>query len=893
MNKQELASKIWALANNLRGKVSAATYKDYMLGFLFYKYLSDKEEYYLKNNLGYSEEELEEINENDNQPKTNCMNNLGYFISYKNLFSTWIKLDVDFTIENVTVALSAFERYIGTGYKKVFNNIFSTLSTRLTDLGTTDPDRTKNSKEIIKLVKSIPTNNKEDYDVLGFIYEYLLKNFAANAGKAGEFYTPHEASIIMAEIIAYYLRDKEQISIYDPTSGSGSLLINIGQAVSKYLGNKNKVKYYAQELIPETYNLTRMNLVMRDILPGNIMARQGDTLAKDWPYFEDGDPDSTYDYLSVDACCSNPPYSQAWDPRNDPRFDDYGLAPKSKADYAFLLHNLYHLNKDGIMTIVLPHGVLFRGGEEGVIRENLIKKHNIETIIGLPANLFYGTGIPTIIMVLRKHRIADDILFIDASKGFIKDGNKNKLRQRDIRKIVDTVIARKEYIPHYSRLVKYSEIEANDFNLNIPRYVNSNINEVPHDIYSLMYGGIPNEEIDGEKFAKFWEKFPSLKDELFVKKDIPFSDLKNDDIMSIIENNLEVKEFINDHKNKYSYLRKYLEKELLDDPKNIHLSSEENKIAQTLRDKLSGEDLIDYYDCFEALDNQWQNISLDLELVKENGLEIAKEIDEIKVLKKDSKTKKLEEKPVGFDGKLIPYSLIQSVYYFNEANEVEDIENELANCTSQKDELFESIDPDDKNELLKNDESGEIDSKKLKAKISDIKKQIKKGAEYEEDSYEQIVLEIDKLSTDISKLKSTLKVCKGKLNELNENKIKNLTDEEIHSLLIMKWINPICCEIENLGINLIKKFEKDIKKLAQKYEITFVDLESQIIETESSLSLMIKELDAAEFDKKGLLEFEKILCEEKRIENSIGKLDKKKYNTEELLEDLFDAMRGE
>ena len=426
MNKQQLASKIWALANELRGKVPAATYKDYMLGFLFYKYLSDREENYLIKNLGYERGELPEVKEEDDQPKKNCMDNLGYFIAYKNLFSTWINLGVDFSVENVTVALSAFERYISPAYKKVFSNIFATLSSRITDLGSTDPERTKNAGEIIKLVKSIPTDNREDYDVLGFVYEYLLKNFAANAGKAGEFYTPHEASVVMAEIIAYNLQHKETLSIYDPTSGSGSLLINIGQAVSSYLGDKNKIKYYAQELIPETYNLTRMNLVMRDILPGNIVARKGDTLDKDWPYFEDADPEKTYDYLSVDACCSNPPYSQPWEPREDPRFSGYGIAPKSKADYAFLLHNLYHLKSDGIMTIVLPHGVLFRGGEEGTIREKLVRKHNIDTIIGLPANLFYGTGIPACILVFKKNRTCRQIQFIDASG----DGNFEKGKHR-------------------------------------------------------------------------------------------------------------------------------------------------------------------------------------------------------------------------------------------------------------------------------------------------------------------------------------------------------------------------------------------------------------------------------------------------------------------------------
>lgn len=851
MNKQQLASKIWALANELRGKVPAATYKDYMLGFLFYKYLSDREENYLIKKLGYEREELSEVNDEDEQPKKNCMDNLGYFISYKNLFSTWINPDVDFSIENVTVALSAFERYISTAYKKVFSNIFATLSSRITDLGSTDPERSKNASEIIKLVKSIPTDNREDYDVLGFVYEYLLKNFAANAGKAGEFYTPHEASVIMAEIIAYNLQHKETLSIYDPTSGSGSLLINIGQAVSSYLGDKNKIKYYAQELISETYNLTRMNLVMRDILPGNIVARKGDTLDKDWPYFEDGDPDSTYDYLSVDACCSNPPYSQPWEPREDPRFSGYGLAPKSKADYAFLLHNLYHLNSDGIMTIVLPHGVLFRGGEEGIIREQLVRKHNIETIIGLPANLFYGTGIPTIIMVLRKVRESDDILFIDASMGFIKDGNKNKLRQRDIRKIVDTVISRKT-VDHYSRLVGFNELEQNDFNLNIPRYVDSSIKEETHDIFALMYGGIPNSEINSENLAPFWRQFPTLKDELFEPVNAEYSEAIAENLKEIIESNGDVASFISSHSDNFSYLKAYLDNEFLSDPEGIHLSSLEMKIAASIREKVGDNGLIDYYDCFEVLDNIWQEILLDLETVKTQGLAAARKIDDIKVLKKDTKTKKLEEKVIGIDGRLIPFTMIQKLYFSDLANEVTGLESEISSMTIEKDELLDSIEPEDKAELLKDGDSGDIDSKKLKAKIAEIKKNIKKGAEYEDDSYESIIMSINEANDKISKAKKALKAKKTSLDKETETKIKTLSDEEIHNLLVKKWIDPICDGIINLPHTLISSLESQIDTLSKKYETTFTDLDSQISAAESTLSGMLDDLTGSDFDMRAL-----------------------------------------
>lgn len=858
MNKQQLASKIWALANELRGKVPAATYKDYMLGFLFYKYLSDREENYLIKNLGYERDELHEVKEDDEQPKKNCMDNLGYFIAYKNLFSTWINLGVDFSVENVTVALSAFERHISPAYKKVFSNIFATLSSRITDLGSTDPERTKNAGEIIKLVKSIPTDNREDYDVLGFVYEYLLKNFAANAGKAGEFYTPHEASVIMAEIIAYNLQHKETLSIYDPTSGSGSLLINIGQAVSGYLGDKNKIKYYAQELIPETYNLTRMNLVMRDILPGNIVARKGDTLEKDWPYFEDGDPDSTYDYLSVDACCSNPPYSQPWEPREDPRFSGYGLAPKSKADYAFLLHNLYHLNSEGIMTIVLPHGVLFRGGEEGTIREQLVRKHNIDTIIGLPANLFYGTGIPTIIMILRKVRERSDILFIDASKGFIKDGNKNKLRQRDIRKIVDTVISRKN-IDRYSRLVSFDEIKQNEFNLNIPRYVDSSDKVEPHDIFALMYGGIPNAEINSENLAPFWRQFPTLKNELFKAINSKYSVTAGENLKEIIENNADVASFISFYNNKFSYLKTYLENEFLSNPASIHLSSLEMKIAASIREKIDDNGLIDYYDCFEALDNVWQEILLDLETVKTQGFAAAKEIDDIKVLKKDSKTKKLEEKVIGTDGRLIPFAMIQNLYFSDLADEVSALDIKISALANEKDELLDSIESYDKAELLKDGDSSDIDSKKLKSKIAEIKKNIKKGAEYEDDSYESIIMSIDETNNKISQAKKALKTKKTVLDSETEEKIKTLTDEEIHNILVKKWIDPICDGITNLPHTLIASLESQIDALSKKYDTSFTELDSQIIAAESSLSGMLDDLTGNDFDMQGLAELKKLL----------------------------------
>ena len=272
MNKQQLANKIWESANKMRSKIEANEYKDYILGFIFYKFLSDKETKYLKS-LGYTAEDLDTVTEDDTEIVENVKKNIGYFISYENLFSTWLEMGSDFNAANVTDALSAFSRLINPAHSKVFKDIFKTLETGLSKLGDTSGARTKAISDLIHLIKDIPMDGKQDYDVLGFIYEYLISNFAANAGKkAGEFYTPHEVSLLMSEIIAEHLKERTEIKIYDPTSGSGSLLINIGKSVSKYMSDSNGIKYYAQELKENTYNLTRMNLVMRGINPANILA---------------------------------------------------------------------------------------------------------------------------------------------------------------------------------------------------------------------------------------------------------------------------------------------------------------------------------------------------------------------------------------------------------------------------------------------------------------------------------------------------------------------------------------------------------------------------------------------------------------------------------------------
>lgn len=852
MNKQELASRIWESANNMRSKIEANEYKDYILGFIFYKFLSDKEETDLRRD-GWEEETMKEyLVESEAATVKLCQERYGYFISYDNLFSTWLKMGSDFDVSNVRDALSAFNRLINENHKKVFEKIFETLDTGLSKLGDNSGAQTKAISKLIALIDPIPMDDKQGYDVLGFIYEYLISMFAANAGKkAGEFYTPHEVSLVMSQIVADHLKDREKIEIYDPTSGSGSLLINIGQSVAKYMQDKDKIKYYAQELKENTYSLTRMNLVMRGIKAGNIVARNGDTLADDWPYFEENDKENTYEALFVDAVVSNPPYSQRWEPKEDARFANYGIAPKTKADYAFLLHDLYHLKNDGIMTIVLPHGVLFRGGEEGNIRKNLIENDNIDTIIGLPANIFFGTGIPTIIMVLKKKRDNNDVLIIDASKGFIKVGKNNKLRASDIKKIVDTVIKR-ESIEKYSRVVSKEEIRKNDYNLNIPRYVDSSEKVESYDIYASMFGGIPNSEI--EEYKEYWNAFPSLKKQLFDSINRDFSSCKEENIKKIILENEDVNSFINDFHNSFMSFETYLETELIENHATLNISKEESIIAENIFERIAHLNLLNKYNAYQLLDDDWGKIAVDLEIIKTEGFESTKKVDPNMVTKKkDGKDIEIQE---GWLGHVIPFDLIQKEKLSSELDELNSSISRLEEISSLYTETLEELTEEEKEEYseLLNDENNAF----VNAKVSKFAKQ-QKGQKFAAETVEYRLINVAKAIEEEKELKKKLKSQQSELEIASKKTIENLSDDEILILLKKKWISPLLDSLAKLPQILISEFATKLQKLSKKYETTYLDLDKEIKETEESLATMIDELEADEFDEKGLLELQKLL----------------------------------
>ena len=852
----------------MRSKIEANEYKDYILGFIFYKFLSDKQVKFLKEK-GMTDKELAKLNESQKDVVKFCQKSNGYFIAYEHLFSTWIEKDASksFEIANVQDALNAFERLLSPDFKKLFENIFTTLHDGLKKLGESSGAQTKAVAALINLIKDIPMDGRQDYDVLGFIYEYLISNFAANAGKkAGEFYTPHEVSVMMSEIIAEHLKDRKKIEIYDPTSGSGSLLINIGKSVSKYISGKNKIKYFAQELKANTYNLTRMNLVMRGIDVANIETRNADTLEDDWPL---EDPMTAMPSpLRVDAVVSNPPYSQNWDPdeskKNDPRYKSYGLAPKSKADYAFLLHDLYHLKADGIMTIVLPHGVLFRGDEEGEIRKRLIEQDNISAIIGLPPDIFFGTGIPTIVMVLRvKGDTEDGVLFVDASKGFVKQGKKNKLRACDIRRIVDTVVARKS-VPKFSRLVTRDEIRENKYNLNIPRYVDSSDDPVAWDLYATMEGGIPNSEIDA--LQKYWDAFGSLRKNLFRSDDTPYSQIVEGEISRIASADKSVGRFRKQFWEAFNGFDEYLEERLIGNMMKLSVVQEERIIGDEIFRRLEKVKAIDPYDAYQALDDLWLTTGNDLEMLQEEGFDAVRKVDPNMVIKKkDGKDQEVQD---GWVGHIIPFELAQRMLLDEDIAEIGAIELKLEEAGRKLEEIISEMSEEDKEKYL-NDDNTAFNSKavneaveeffasnfkSVKVKKADHLKYLLENGSFEDGSLSaQLVGAAENLAKE-KFFKSEIKEKRAALHQKTKETIEKLSDEDAKELLREKWIRPLERLLYLLPEMLVKELCDKVKVLGEKYAVTFADVESEIQKAQGTLKELVAGLTGDGFSKKALAE---------------------------------------
>jgi type I restriction enzyme M protein len=858
VNKQQLAAKIWESANQMRSKIEANEYKDYILGFIFYKYLSDKLVRFAKSQ-DFSEADIRALSEDDTETVDHIKSNIGYFIAHQHLFSTWIEHEGDFDVSHVRDALSAFSRLIHPNHKRLFDGIFKTLETGLSKLGDTAAKQSKAISELIQLIKVIPMDGRQGYDVLGFIYEYLIGMFAANAGKkAGEFYTPHEVSVLMSEVIANHVKDKETIQIYDSTSGSGSLLLNIGKSIAKHMANKDNIKYFAQELKENTYNLTRMNLVMRDILPTNIVTRNADTLEDDWPFFDDQDPVNSYNPLYLDAVVSNPPYSQKWDPTfkdSDPRYARFGLAPKSKADYAFLLHDLYHLKPDGIMAIVLPHGVLFRGGEEGEIRKSLIENDHLETIIGLPPNIFFGTGIPTIILILRQKRKSSDVLIVDASKGFAKEGKSNKLRASDIKKMADTVISRGS-LPRFSRLVPKTEIQENDYNLNIPRYVDSSEPNERWDLYASMFGGIPQSELDD--LVEFWQAFPKLRAALFTDNGTPYVMPKVADLATAIREHAEVKQFSKKFTAAFADFNPWLRKALLEKEQmlTLQIPQQEALISEALFARLKPIALIDKYHAYQILDDHWQPIAIDLEILQTEGFDAARVVDpHLVTKKKDGKDVEVQE---GWRGRILPFELAQETHLKPSLDTLRKQENRLSEIAASIEEIFESLSEEDRAaDTVAGDKFvNAAVVKEAKALLAEAKK----SNNFDPESYEAKIIQVAQLLGEDKTLTAETKQAAAALHLKTKAMIEGLSDSQVFDLLERKWIVPLCEELHRLPDQQIDILSTKLEALVEKYRITYADNAREIQQTETELVSLIDELDGNEFDLKGLAELKTLLA---------------------------------
>ncbi len=479
----ELQKQLWSIANTLRGNMDANDFKNYILGLIFYRYLSENLVNYVERTLlkddGITYVEAWKKDEYRYELKRYLIedSNMGYFIEAENLWSELIyKIQTGkFDISMLSKAINSIsDSTLGNEAEDDFENLFEDMDLNNSKLGRGEAERTKLISTIMLKINDIDFHHEDaEIDVLGDAYEYLISNFAASAGKkAGEFYTPQQVSRILAKLVT--INKSKLQNVYDPTCGSGSLLLRVGK--------ETKVSsYYGQEFNSTTYNLARMNMLLHGVSFKHFDIKNADTLEN--PKHKD---------MKFDAIVANPPYSAQWSADNkfieDERFSAYGkLAPKSKADFAFIQHMIFQLSDNGTMAVVLPHGVLFRGASEGTIREYLIKEKNyLDAVIGLPANIFYGTSIPTCILVFKKCRENEDnILFIDASKDFEAGKNQNRLRDEDVDKIIETYKNREE-IEKYSHVATLQEVEENEYNLNIPRYVDTFEEEEEIDIKQVQ-----------------------------------------------------------------------------------------------------------------------------------------------------------------------------------------------------------------------------------------------------------------------------------------------------------------------------------------------------------------------------------------------------------------------
>jgi len=570
------------------------------------------------------------------------------------------------------------------------------------------------------------------------------------------------------------------------------------------------------------------------------------------------------------------------------------------------------------MAIVLPHGVLFRGGEESVIREKLIEANHIDTIIGLPPAIFFGTGIPTIVMILKQKRSNTDILIIDASKGFVKEGKNNKLRASDIKRIADTARDR-ETLPKFSKVVTREEIRENEYNLNIPRYVDSSENPESWDIYASMFGGIPENEIDD--LQVFWEAFPELRETLFAQNSPINSNLIVEDINATIKEHKSVQAFVNGFNTAFNDFGSFLKTELLTNILTVKINREKTVLSDDIFKRLENIKLIDKYEAYQLLDNEWGVINVDLEIIQTEGFEATKKVDPNMVTrKKDGVEQEVQD---GWVGRIMPFLLVQETYLKEELNSLRIKENRVAEIATELEEIIDSLSEEERESSILNDSNdafvvkelndylkeifADVETEEIKAlkeylnlleskakkpekenfikshkEVNWSKMEASKDGTYSkaninkylfelqstftfpDESFENKMVKASSLLTDEKELKAQIKVEAAALHSKTKETIENLTDEQVFELLELKWIVPVVSSLNNLPETIITKLSNKVEALADKYAITYSDVAKEIKEAESTLSTLIGDLEGNEFDMKGLNELKSLLKTEKQ-----------------------------
>ncbi len=788
IKKSELYSSLWKSCDQLRGGMDASQYKDYVLVLLFIKYVSDK----------YAGEKYAPI----------AIPEGG---SFQDMVALKGKKDIGEGINTIIAKLAEANELKGVIDVADFDN-----SDKL-GKGKEMVDRLSNLVGIFQSESLDFSKNKaEGDDILGDAYEYLMRHFATESGKSkGQFYTPAEVSRVIAKVIGISQAKSQDQTIYDPTCGSGSLLLKAADETHQ------GVTIYGQERDNATAALAKMNM----ILHGNPTAEiwQDNTLSN--PYFKNVDGTlKTFDFAVANPPFSDKAWSNGFDPLNDlyERFKGYGVPPAKNGDYAFLLHLIRSLKSKGKGAIILPHGVLFRGNAEAEIRKNIIRKGFIKGIIGLPANLFYGTGIPACIIVIDKENAESrkGIFMIDAGKGFMKDGNKNRLREQDIHKIVDVFIKQSE-VPKYSRMVSADEVERNEYNLNIPRYIDSQEAEDIQDIEAHLLGDIPKQDIDD--LDNYWQVYPTLKNALFT-----ISSRKEYVTLKIPQE--EIKHTIFSHPEFADYTReidtafKTWKDEWIPMLKTLDVDAKPKEVIHNLSESIlasfADKDLIDQYDIYQHLMTYWmETMQDDVYLIAGDGWKV--ELSRVNG-KKDE-----------WDSELAPKQFVINRYFADDKKAIEQLETDRDGIIRQIEEMEEEYSGEEG--LLE-----EVKSDKGKISKGNVQKRIKviKNDAVADDFEELNVLEaylrlIDKEAMAKKQIKDVQKALDNKVID----RYKVFTEDEIKTLVVdEKWMAAISGDVKSEMERISQRLARRIKELAKRYDSPMPAMNAQVDELEMKVN---------------------------------------------------------